>query len=445
MQHADMTLPRIPKVVLATFGTHGDLHPLLALAIELQRMGVAVTLAAAPMYRTKVESEGIAFGPMRPDVDAVAQRLGLSQRELLRKVVSRPDFLIQNIILPHLRESYDDIMAITEDADLIVAQSAAYGARVAADKRGLPCIGVVLQPLGLMSIYDPPIIANVARLSRWIYSHGPRWTRLYLGLGRKMSRRWAQPIEDLRSQEGVSPSNGHPLFEGQITGERTIALFSPLFGAAQPDHPPNTSIVGFAFYDRERGGASDLDPQLESFLAAGTPPIVFTQGTSAVHDADDFVRESLAAIATLGARAVLVLDQERATQWSQRNSSSIFVSGYAPYSQLFPRASAIVHHGGVGTTAQALRSGKPQLIAPYLIDQPDNAERVARLGAGRVLPLQRYRARTVAASLRALLDDARCAQRAVEIGRQISAENGAVGAATLIVDTLRKRGRFNSP
>jgi rhamnosyltransferase subunit B len=437
-----MTLPRIPKVVLATFGTHGDLHPMLALAIELKHRGVAVTLAAAPIYRSKVESEGVAFATMRPDVDAVAQRLGLTERELLRKVTKQPDFLIQHIILPHLREAYDDIMAITADADLIVTQSAAYGARIAADKRALPHIGVVLQPLGLMSIHDPSIIANFPRLSRWVYSRGARWTRMYIGLGLAMARRWAQPIEDLRAAVGVAPSNGHPLFAGQLSGERTIALFSPLFAPPQFDHPPNTQIVGFAFYDSEHGGAYGLEPGLEEFLASGAPPIVFTQGTSAVHDADDFVRASLAATASLGARAVLVLDQARASEWAHRASSSVFVSGYAPYSQLFPRASVVVHHGGVGTTAQALRAGKPQLIAPYLIDQPDNADRVARLGAGRVLPLSQYRAKAVAEALRQLSSNAHYSERAAEIGRQIAKENGAQAAAALIVDTLRARGSF---
>lgn len=423
---------RPKKIVLATFGTHGDLHPMLALAIALKARGAAPTLAAAEIYRAKVEAEHIAFHAMRPDVDAVAQRLGMQERDVLRKVARRPEFLIERVILPHLRESYEDVMAITADADLVITQSAAYGARIAADKRGLPHIGVVLQPMIMMSAFDPPLVANLPRLSQWIYARGPRWTRAFFRLGRAHARLWARPIEALRREAGLPPSQGHPLFEGQLSGEHVIGLYSPLFGPPQADHPPRTSIVGFAFYDSEAGGAPQLSPELEAFLAAGSPPIVFTQGTSAIHDADDFVRESLAAVELLRARAVLVLDAERAQHWATRASASVFVSSYAPYSLLFPRASVNVHHGGVGTTAQALRAGRPQLIAPYLVDQPDNAARVARLGAGRVLELPRYTASKVAAELQHLIDDPQFAARAREIGERVSREDGAARAADIV-------------
>ncbi len=430
---------RRAKIVLATFGTHGDLNPMLAVAMALAARGVRPVLAAAESYRAKVEAEHIEFQPLRPDVDAIARRLGLPERELVRRVARRPDFLIQRVILPHLRESYEDIMAITADADLVVTQSAAYGARIAADKRGLPHIGIVLQPMILMSAYDPPIVANLPRLSPWIYARGLRWTRAFFAAGRALARRWARPIERLRHEVGLPPSPGHPLFDGQLSGAHVIALFSPLFGAPQVDHPAHTSIVGFAFYDSEAGGPPMLSPALDAFLAAGPAPIVFTQGTSAIHDADDFVRESLAAVEELGARAVLVLDAERAEHWAARASQSVFVSAYAPYSLLFPRAAVNVHHGGVGTTAQALRAGRPQLIAPYLVDQPDNAARVARLGAGRVVELPRFTAARVAAELRLLLQDPRYTEHARRVGEQIAREDGAARAAEIIVAALRGR------
>lgn len=425
------------KVLLATFGTHGDLHPMLAVAIALKARGVEPTLAAAEIYRDKVTSAGIGFHAMRPDLDAVAQRLGMRERELVRIVANRPDFLIRQVILPHLRESYEDVLPVAREADLMVTQSAAYGARIAADKCGVPHVGIVLQPMILMSAYDPPVVANMPRFSRWVYARGLRATRAFLELGKALAHRWAKPIHALRREVGLPAMQAHPLFEGQLQGEQVIGLFSPLFGPPQADHPPRTSIVGFAFYDSETGGHSSLEPALDRFLANGDAPIVFTQGTSAVHDADDFVRESLAAVDALGARAVFVLDAARAQEWSSRASSSVFVSGYAPYSLLFPRAAANVHHGGVGTTAQALRAGRPQLIAPYLVDQPDNAARVERLGAGRVLELNRYRGDRVAEALRALLNDARYSERAREVGERIANEEGAAAAADIIVETLR--------
>jgi rhamnosyltransferase subunit B len=441
-----MTTPatRRPKAVLATFGTQGDLHPMLALAIALRARGIEPILAAADTYRSKVEAEGISFRVMRPSIDSVASRLGLQQQALAQKVAAHPEFLIEEVILPHLRESYEDIMAITHDVDMVITQSAAYGARVAADMRGLPHVGIVLQPLVFMSSHDPPILANMARLSKWIYAGGPHVTRPFLALGRALARRWARPIEHLRRELGLPKANGHPLLEGQLSGEAIVALFSPLFGGLQPDHPPRTHIKGFAFYDSEVGGPPQLDAPLEQFLNSGSPPIVFTQGTSAVHDAEDFIRESLQAITLLGARAVFVLDAERAQQWQRHASESVLIAGYAPYSKLFPRALINVHHGGVGTTAQALRAGRPQLVAPYLVDQPDNAARVARLGVGRTLELPRYRATRVAEELRALTHDPRYAQRALELGQQIAREDGAAAGADLIVEILERikvRGR----
>src|SRR5690348_9996747 len=125
------TTPR-PRIVLATFGTHGDLHPFLALALALRERGAEPVLAAGEVYREKVEAEGIGFFPMRPDVESVAARMAMAPRELARAVAARPQFLLQRIILPSLREAYDDAMAATGGADLVVTHSVAYGARLAA-------------------------------------------------------------------------------------------------------------------------------------------------------------------------------------------------------------------------------------------------------------------------------------------------------------------------
>ena len=305
-----------PHIVLATFGTHGDLHPFMALALALQRHGARVTLAAAPDYRDKIETEGLAFAPMRPDMQAVMDRLGMDEHALTRRIDRQPQFLLTHIVMPALREAYEDIMAASTDADALVTHSVAYGAKLAAEQRGLPDFSVALQPMVLWSIHDPPIVANAQGLSRWVYRRGPALTRAFIGLGQRLGRRWARPVDDLRRALGLPPSPAHPLFEGAFSDDGVLALFSPLFAAPQPDHPPHTDIVGFAFHDREAGVRATLDAATTRFLQAGPPPLVFTQGTSAVHDAEDFVRESLDAVRMLGIRAVFVLDEERATRWA---------------------------------------------------------------------------------------------------------------------------------
>ena len=428
--------PHRPRIVLATFGTYGDLHPFLALALALRERGADPVLAAGEVFRAKVEAEGIGFHPMRPDVEAVADRLALTPRQLARAVASRPQFLLQRILLPALRDAYDDAMVAMRGADLVVTHSVAYGARLAAEKRGLLRVGIVLQPMLFASASDPPVIADMPRLSRWIYRLGPAWTRAFLALGRRIARRWAQPIDAFRREVGLLPATAHPLFEGQFTGIGTIGLYSPLLEPPGTEHPPNTTIAGFAFYDSEHGGPSTLSPALQAFLDGGAPPVVFTQGTSAVHDADDFVHESLAAIDRLGMRAVLVLDEERVRRWSPHATATIHVTGYAPYSALFPRAAINVHHGGIGTTAQALRAGRPQLVTPYLVDQPDNAARVVRLGVGRALSRRAWRSANVAAALRALMDQPGYRQAAARVGSQVAQEEGARVAAGAILSML---------
>lgn len=175
---------------------------------------------------------------------------------------------------------------------------------------------------------------------------------------------------------------------------------------------------------------------LATFGTYGDAPLIFTLGTSAVHDSAAFVTASLQAIANLGRRALFVLNVEQRDRWQSQASDRVMFCSYAPYSLLFPRAAVIVHHGGVGTTAQALRSGRPQLITPYLVDQPDNAARVERLGVGRALSLKHYSATRVTALLRELLADVQIAQRAREVGMQVASEDGAGAAAQLIVDVL---------
>jgi rhamnosyltransferase subunit B len=430
--------PKSPKIVLATYGTLGDLHPFLALAIALRERGADPVIAAAEIYRQKVTSEGIRFHHMRPDLETIAARLKMDYVQLARAVAERPEFIVRDILLPHVRESFDDVMTIAHDASLIVTHSAAYGAKLAAEKCRVPQLGVVLQPMLFLSSFDPPIIANAPRLSQWIYAQGQRWTRVYFNLGKALARRWARPIDQLRKEVGLPHVTAHPLFEGQFSDLGALALYSPLFGGAQPDHPSNTSIVGFAFYESQQREEAHLDATVMRFLdASDETPIVFTLGTSAVHDAERFMRESLKAIHSLKVRAIFVLDAERAQRWSNANADSVLIASYAPYAKLFPRGRLIVHHGGIGTTAQALRAGKPQLIAPYLVDQPDNAHRVERMGCGRTLALSRYTAKSVCEVIRDIERGTSYASRAAEIGRVIAREDGARAGAQFIMEKLR--------
>ena len=218
-------------------------------------------------------------------------------------------------------------------------------------------------------------------------------------------------------------------------GAKPIGLYSRLLGDVQPDFPAGFVLAGFSFYDgkdREYAGQSEL----QSFLDCGPPPLIFTLGTSAIHDSASFVRVALEAVSQLCERAVLILDEAQRQALQAYTSDRVFISGYVQYSKFLHRAKVIVHHGGIGTIAQALKAGRPQLITPYFVDQPDNAARVQRLGVARVIPLKQWAVTTVVRELRALMADSALIARAEVIGRQISMENGAAELAAIAMQML---------
>jgi rhamnosyltransferase subunit B len=212
-----------------------------------------------------------------------------------------------------------------------------------------------------------------------------------------------------------------------------LALFSSVLAKPQPDWPRCTVVTGFPFYDRrDYFGETETSPDLLKFLDEGPPPIVFTLGSSAVWVARDFYRDSIAAARALGRRALLLVGPPRNMPATLPDGVAAFE--YAPYSEVLPRACGIVHQGGVGTTGQGMRSGKPVLILPHAHDQFDNAARIVRLGCGRVLPRPRYNAESAIRELRALLDNSNYADSAAAVGETVREEQGT----RVAVDEIEK-------
>lgn len=410
------------RIVLATFGSLGDLHPYIALALGLQARGHEAVIATSEYYRRKVEALGIGFRAVRPDHPDP-----LGDRELIRRVMDRrtgSEFVIRGLMMAALGETYQDTLAAAEGADLLVSHVLTFTVRLVAEKKGLPWASTFLQPLGLFSAYDPPVVPQAPFLARLRFL-GPAFHRALFRLAKRSVRSWSEPWHRLRAEVGLPPTRENPLFEGQTSPALVLALFSRLLADRQPDWPPHAVVTGFPFYDRD--GEGGMPPELVRFLDAGPPPVVFTLGSSAVVDAGPFYEHSAAAAKLLGRRAVLLVGKD------PRNRPASLPDGvaafaYAPYSELFPRAAAVVHQGGVGTTAQAMRAGRPMLVMPYAHDQPDNAERVRRLGIGRTVPRRRYTPERAAAELRRLLDNAVYRQRASEVGEQVRKEDGVGNA-----------------
>jgi rhamnosyltransferase subunit B len=431
----------IRKVVLATVGSLGDLHPFIAVGAALRERGVHVVIACAEDYRSKVEAAGVAFHSLRPGFDDMQRDLGMNLEQLAREIIEHNGFLFRKLVLPYLRVSYEDMMEATAGADLVLPSSLAFGARLAAEKRGIPWLAVVLQPMMFLSSYDPPVIPKAEWLSALLRLLGPVPTRGAFWALKKAVNVMFRPLHVLRTDLKLAPSPRDPLFDGQFAQAGAIGLYSRLLGDAQPDYPQPTSIVGFASFDSEDGLTVGIDPMLDVFLRAGTPPVVFTLGSLIVNSPGGFYHASLSAARALGRRAVLLVGEQALVQLAHFGSKEVFLCAYASHSSLFPRAAAIVHHGGIGTMAQALRARRPQLIVPHFADQFDNAARAARLGVARIVPRRRYSSASAHRGLDGLLGDGHHLARAREVGDSLAAEDGAAAAARIVLDMLEQLGR----
>ena len=172
--------------------------------------------------------------------------------------------------------------------------------------------------------------------------------------------------------------------------------------------------TGFPYFSQS--ARPETREKLDRFLAAGEPPVVFTLGSTAVHIGRDFYQSAAAAARTLGRRAVLLVGKN---PHPAAEDHDILVLDYVPLGAILPRAAAVVHHGGIGSCAEALRAGLPSLIVPFGYDQPDNAERLRRLGVARVLRRNRVSTHTLTAGLREVLADPGLAMQARELSRRI--------------------------
>jgi rhamnosyltransferase subunit B len=395
-------------ILLTTSGSLGDLHPYLALGLGLKQRGHQVALGTFEHYRGRVESLGLEYRPIGPHMspeDPEVIKLVIDQR-------NGPENIFRQLIMPHVRETYEDTVRAVEGADLVVSHPLTLTVPILAEQRKLKWASVVLSPISFFSLHEPTEISGHSIVSAM--TRGPMWLRKFIHwVGRTQTRGWLRPLLDFRRELGV-PTDAHPLFEGQHSPHLVLALFSSLLAEPKPDWPKQTRQAGFCFHDRK--DANDLSPGLTKFLESGPPPIVFTLGSTAVQNPGSFYEESAAAAKTLGKRAVLL--------GNAPSAPDVWVEPYAPYSLLFPKCEAIVCSGGVGTVAQALRAGKPFVIVPHGNDQPDNAARCRRLGASRDVDRRDYTRDRAAAELRALLGDPQSAAKARECARHIAQEDG---------------------
>ncbi|MGH6630240.1 MAG: glycosyltransferase, partial [Burkholderiales bacterium] len=348
-----------------------------------------------------------------------------------------PELMVRTLFMPNLRESYQDLARACRGADLLVTHPLAFAGPLLAQKESLRWVSTALSPMTLFSAIDPPLFP-AAPWMRWARRLGVAPYRLLFRIPRAMVRRWEQPLREFRTELGLPATNAIAQLEGQHSPRLNLALFSRVLAAPQPDWPANTVACGFPRYDGEPADAR-VQAELEAFLASGEPPIVFGLGSSAVMVAGDFWRAAIEATLRLGRRAVLLTGSPPEDLGAVPPTVKPF--RYLPYSAVFPRALAIVHSGGIGTLAQALAAGRPQLIVPVAFDQPDNARRAVKLGVGRSIPFGKASADALARELSALLAAPDTGPRARVIGEEISREDGAGAACDALEGIFRTEVR----
>ncbi len=417
------------KIVIAPHGSLGDLHPLLALAIELRQRGHEIIINTLEVYREKIDALGFEFRPLRPDVNP-------DDRDLARELMDAKtgtEKLLKEILIPNVRPMYEDLTAAVDGADLLISGEVVFAAASVAEKTKIKWITTSLAPGSFMSAYDP-IVPPTAQWLRHFRFLGATFHSGIFALVRRMVETWFEPYRKFRRELGLSEFH-NPLFEGKCSDLLHLAMFSKVLGKPQPDWHVPTLQTGFCFYDGQQD-LGKMPADLSEFLENGEPPIVFTLGSAAVMDARDFFEISAKAARMLNRRAVLLYGVFNESP--KDLDKNIIGFDYAPYSQVFPKAACVVHQGGVGTTSQVLRAGVPHLIMPFSHDQPDNAARCERLGVARIISREKYTAKTAAKELHQLLGDLSYQANAGVASNIVKAEHGTKIACDAIEDVLRK-------
>jgi len=418
------------RFLFATIGSLGDLHPYIAVARALIKRGHQAVIATTEDYRADVEGGGVEFALVRPSMAELGDFQTLATK--LFDVYHGTEYLIRQLIMPHVRLAYEDLLHAAKGADLLISHPLAFTLPLVAQKYGLPWVATILSPLSFMSCYDPPVFAGASWL-RKLRALGPVPYKVLFTILKRVAARWESPLRDLRKELGLPSSKQMAIFEGQFSSLCNLALFDSLLADPQPDWPANLRVCGAPVYDGLVSDVGILD-DLDNFLAAGEAPIVFALGSSAVWVAGDFWVKAMVSAKQLKRRAILITGPVIV----KNVPDGIRAFSYLPYSRVFSSAAAIVHQAGIGTLAQALRSGAPQVIVPVAFDQPDNARRAVALGLARTIPFKKVTADRLASELRALLTYDDYIHAAQKVAKDLVNKDGAACAADELIACTRR-------
>lgn len=377
------------RILVIASGSAGDTHPLVALAVALRDRGHEIRFVAYHHFGELARKLGLDFVPLGSTDEDLRGPQAPSFRQQGTRTCTR-----------NLRPLYEIILRESRPRNTILIGSVnTFAARLARETPGIPLVNINLQPAVYRSEYDAPglpipdipgmpkRLAHAVRRAQFAAAH--RW---------KLDPVFGQPLNEFRAELGLAPVR-HPFHRWAHSPDLNVGLFPSWYARPEPDWPPQTQLT--AFPDLDLDGIIDADPAVDEFLEAGEAPIVFTHG-SEWRFANNYFDTATRVCRAMGCRGILLTRFPE--QLPRDLPPGVVHFPFVPLSRLLLRARAIVHHGGVGTSAAGLAAGIPQVVVPRTHDQPDNAARLKRLGVAAVLSPRACRPLPLQRELERLLD-----------------------------------------
>lgn len=399
------------RIAVLTWGTRGDLQPLLALALKLTQAGAEVVFGAPPHYAAYIEAHGLAFRPLGTPMSAEDYHGMMNRVQAEANPRKQNRFLLQQVLLPDLDRLYADCLLAAQGADLVMSHWLQVGGGLAAEALGLPWVSVTLHAAGLDCEQE---LAGDLR-ARESYS---RWI-------------WGERLREFRAQHGLRSVEtvAQSVYSDQLN---LVAMSAHLLPNAAAWSGPHR-VVGFLHLDTPE--VWQPDPVLGAFLERHGKVVVVTLGSSVGTAADRLRTSVLEALARMGRPTVVQFPLLGGSETPLTDQQ--LVVGDVPHHGLLPYARCVVHHGGAGTTAAALRAGVPSLTIGQIFDQPYWGNMLAANGLG-VRP-----ATDALDDVTALAAHIEAAEACLPACRHFAArsadEPGAAGAAQIILQMFGSR------
>ncbi|MBK9122847.1 MAG: glycosyltransferase family 1 protein [Chloroflexi bacterium] len=416
------------KINLIAFGTRGDVQPALALALGLRDAGHEVVIFCGTNFVPWVESYGFKAHPGL-DMDSM-----MSTEDAVEWSERGTNPMVQLRVMRKLLQEHSDDMtrsleAYGGDCDLLVSGFVSTPfAQVIAEKHGLPLIEAALQPYRATrsaAASLSPITKRDSRLNRWFGLFAQRM------IGRMVQK----PVAGMRERLSMPAASALDIVR-RLSDVPVVNGFSRHVVPHPADYPALSATVGYWFL--EEASAWTPPPDLVTFLEGDPAPVYIGFGSMSSRNPAGLFGMIRGGVELAGVRAVVM------SRWAVENNiqvpETMYVLDRAPHNWLMQHVSAVVHHGGAGTTAAGLRAGKPTLSVPHMADQPFWGRRVREIGAGPEPILKPVLTReALAFRLKELVGTASFAERASRLGELIRAEDGianGVAAVERFADAL---------